>query len=145
MTPRGYALVKLIRKYVECNMFASFEVHTESTLHDFEVAISQFGTLLKVRALIAVLIITLSYFIEQEYEAYTVEDEPRKDWNFVKAHLQLHAILDIRQKGKLSSMTTKQSEKFHGPMRKNYLQRTNFKKVISQVRDYQTDSLNYKL
>lgn len=69
----------------------------------------------------------------QEYQKYTVEDEPQKDWNFPKAHMQLHAILDIRRKGTLSSMTTKQSEKFHGPMRKDYLQRTNFKKVISQV------------
>lgn len=69
----------------------------------------------------------------QEYKQYSLNDQKPKNWDFIKAHLQFHAILDIRRKGTLSSMTTKQSERVHGPLRKNYTRRTNFKNVMPQV------------
>lgn len=69
----------------------------------------------------------------QEYRRFTDQDEKPKDWNFVKVHLRLHGIPDIRAKGTLVSTTTKISEKFHGPMRKHYLRQTNFKNVVVQV------------
>ncbi|KIP02233.1 hypothetical protein PHLGIDRAFT_79417, partial [Phlebiopsis gigantea 11061_1 CR5-6] len=70
-TPRAYALLKLIRKFTECNMYSSLEVHTERTLVQYENAIRQFGHLL---------------------EQFTDSEGNSKNWDFVKAHLHVHAI-----------------------------------------------------
>ena len=40
--------MKLIRKYLECDMYTGFEVHTEKTLNKLDTFIAKFGQLLKV-------------------------------------------------------------------------------------------------
>lgn len=40
--------MKLIRKYLECDMYAGFEVHTEKTLDKLDILIAEFGYLIKV-------------------------------------------------------------------------------------------------
>lgn len=59
-------------------------------------------------------------------------DQP-KSWNFIKLHYLLHMYDDIENKGSLRGMSTKPNEKFHGPLRKIYLRRTNFKDTAKQV------------
>ncbi|GJF00192.1 hypothetical protein PsYK624_164720 [Phanerochaete sordida] len=112
---REYTLMRLIRNYTFCKTLGGLEVHTEATLKMLEDAILDFGTIL------------------EEYEQFAETDLKPKDWNVIKVHLQKHIPRDVRLKGTLVSMTTKQSEKFHGPMRKRYLNRTNFKKVMQQL------------
>ena len=44
-----------------------------------------------------------------------------------------HAVRDIRGKGATRHYNTKPNEKMHGPLKKIYLRRTNFKDVENQV------------
>ena len=44
----GYALLCAIRKYLECDMYMGYEVHTEQTLHELQSCMVQFGDLLQV-------------------------------------------------------------------------------------------------
>ena len=46
--PEAYALLKLIRAYIECNMYSAFAVHTERTLDDFSAAQRRLGYALEV-------------------------------------------------------------------------------------------------
>jgi hypothetical protein len=56
-----------------------------------------------------------------------------KSWNFPKIHLRKHLSRDIREKGVTRNYNTKPNEKMHGPIRKIYQHRTNFKDVADQV------------
>lgn len=56
-----------------------------------------------------------------------------KNWNFIKLHYLRHCWDDIESKGVLRGTSTKPNEKFHGPLRKIYLRRTNFKETPKQV------------
>ncbi|KAI0310246.1 hypothetical protein OF83DRAFT_1070829, partial [Amylostereum chailletii] len=58
---------------------------------------------------------------------------PRKNWNFPKVHLHQHAFDDIRAKGVTKNYNTKPNKKMHGPLKKAYLRRTNFKDVAPQI------------
>ncbi|EKM49340.1 uncharacterized protein PHACADRAFT_33518 [Phanerochaete carnosa HHB-10118-sp] len=115
--PREYTLLWLICNYTKCKTLAGLEVHTESTLQALEDVILSFGAILN---------------LKKEYDKYGENDAQSKDWNVIKIYIQKHIKRDVCLKYTLLSMTTKQSEKFHGPMRKNYLNRTNFKHVIEQ-------------
>jgi hypothetical protein len=44
----GYLLLKLLRCYIEIDTYASFQVHTESTIADGQEQVSRFYKLLKV-------------------------------------------------------------------------------------------------
>lgn len=66
---------------------------------------------------------------EEELE----DGEKSKNWNFPKAHLHRHAFPDIKGKGAQRNFNTKPNEKMHGPIKKSYLLRTNFKNVAQQV------------
>jgi hypothetical protein len=56
-----------------------------------------------------------------------------KNWNFPKSHTHQHAFADIRSKGATRNFVTKTNEKKHGPLKKAYLGRTNFKDFVDQV------------
>lgn len=60
-------------------------------------------------------------------------DEKAKNWNFPKLHALLHSFDDIVAKGATRNYNTKPNEKLHGPLKKLYLNRTNFKNVAPQV------------
>ena len=47
-SPAAYALLKLIRKYVELDQYLGFEVQTMATLDAWSLALSEFETLLHV-------------------------------------------------------------------------------------------------
>ena len=48
-------------------------------------------------------------------------------------HALVHSFNDIEAKGASRNYNTKPNEKLHGPIRKFYLNRTNFKNVAPQV------------
>ncbi|THG93164.1 hypothetical protein EW026_g7995 [Hermanssonia centrifuga] len=112
--PEGYALLKLIRKYVELDMYLGFEVHTDDTLNAFEARLLEYEELLL------------------EYQEYYENDPTAKCWDFPKAHTHKHVVRDIRSKGVTRNYNTKPNEKMHGPLKKIYLRRTNFKQVEKQ-------------
>jgi hypothetical protein len=56
-----------------------------------------------------------------------------KNWNFPKMHMHVHMCNDIRAKGVTRNYNTKPNEQMHGPLRRSYKLRTNFKNVAPQV------------
>ena len=48
-------------------------------------------------------------------------------------HLLNHIFDEIEAKGATWNFNTKPNEKLHGPLKKHYLRRTNFKNVAPQV------------
>jgi hypothetical protein len=61
------------------------------------------------------------------------QEERPKDWNFPKLHLLQHAFDDIEAKGVTRNYNTKPNEKMHGPLKKAYLLKTNFKDYAKQA------------
>lgn len=48
-------------------------------------------------------------------------------------HALVHSFDDIEAKGASRNYNTKPNEKMHGPLKKSYARRTNFRDVASQV------------
>ncbi|KAI0086723.1 hypothetical protein BDY19DRAFT_959866, partial [Irpex rosettiformis] len=115
-TQKGFALLRLIRKFVELNRFLSMEVQTTKTIAAFRRTLKAFHARL------------------QDYKHECQDDEQPKDWDAaIKVHSHTHAPRDIIMKGVLSNMDTKPNEQLNGPMRKAYQLRTNFKNVEGQL------------
>jgi hypothetical protein len=77
--------------------------------------------------------ICIQKYIELSTASSEARDHPVKKWNFPKMHALVHSFDDIEAKGASRNYNTKPNEKLHGPMRKFYLNRTNFKNVAPQV------------
>ncbi|KAL1741520.1 hypothetical protein HDZ31DRAFT_76116 [Schizophyllum fasciatum] len=115
----GYQLLRAHRYYVETAMFACMDVVTESRSDAGRQRLSKFHKQLK------------SY-------QQLVEDDPilgSKGWNFPKLHLHVHLFDNIWDKGVTRVQSTKPFEKIHGPIRKIYLEQTNFKNIPRQILD----------
>ncbi|KAF8812136.1 hypothetical protein BYT27DRAFT_7221243 [Phlegmacium glaucopus] len=110
-TDRGLLLLRLMRSYLELDMYTSLTVHTESTLAAGRAEILVFEELL------------------HEYEAVN----PDKNWNFPKAHTHNHVFDDIENKGATRGFNTKPNEKAHRPLKAFYKFHTNFKDVAPQI------------
>ncbi|KAG1834044.1 hypothetical protein DFJ58DRAFT_719382 [Suillus subalutaceus] len=119
LDPQAYLLLHCIRSYVEFNMYASLEVHTEDTIRDGQNTLSELTELMDV---------------------YTA-DLSEKSWNFPKMHLSAHVFDDIEAKGVTRNYNTKPNEKMHGPLKDAYQDRTNFKNFAEQILQYNHDSL----
>ncbi len=116
-------------------MYLGFEVHTDETLDAIDGKLLEYEELLLVCILlrkIKVLDANLSRGC-QEYQEYYEDDPTAKCWDFPKAHTHKHVVRDIRSKGVTRNYNTKPNEKMHGPLKKIYLRRTNFKQVEKQV------------
>ncbi|KAG1908652.1 uncharacterized protein F5891DRAFT_1124360 [Suillus fuscotomentosus] len=113
----GYLLLHCICYYIEFDIYASFEVHTEETIVAGRAALNKFSDLM---------------------EEYIPESQPEtsKNWNFPKKHMIMHIFDDILAKGVTHNYNTKPNEKMHGGLRKIYLRRTNFKDVAPQILRY---------
>jgi hypothetical protein len=57
-----------------------------------------------------------------------------KGWSFPKMHMIMHIFDDIEAKGATRNYNTKPNEQMHGPLKKSYQRRTNFKNFAEQVR-----------
>ncbi|KAE9393198.1 hypothetical protein BT96DRAFT_967228 [Gymnopus androsaceus JB14] len=100
----GYTLLKVTRKYLNMNMYSNLDIQTTDTMEVGHAAV----------------------------KAFFVSLSP-KSWNFIKLHYLQHMYDDIENKGSLHGMSTKPNEKFHGPIHKIYLRRTNFKDTAKQI------------
>ncbi|KAG1747038.1 uncharacterized protein EDB91DRAFT_1235854 [Suillus paluster] len=118
MDLEAYLLLRCIRSYVEFNMYASLEVHTEDTINNGREALSKLTGLMDDTA-----------------------EMSEKSWNFPKKHLSAHLFDDIEAKGVSRNYSTKPNKKMHGPLKDAYQDRTNFKNFDEQILRYNHDSL----
>ncbi|KIP01685.1 hypothetical protein PHLGIDRAFT_80257, partial [Phlebiopsis gigantea 11061_1 CR5-6] len=119
-SPAGYALMKVLRKYLECDTLMGFEVHTEDTLERLDNLIMELGDLIQKYHVLA--------------QALFVKPKDKvKSWNFPKVHTHAHATRDICLKGVLMHMSTRISEGLHGPVRNWVKERTNNQNIWDQV------------
>ncbi|KAJ3858689.1 hypothetical protein EV359DRAFT_51930 [Lentinula novae-zelandiae] len=112
----GYELLKLTRTYVNVIMYSALENQTDETIAAGRLAINKMFTAIKVK-----------------YSKTDSNLDEAKSWNFIKLHYHQHLFDDIGEKGNLRSTSTRPNEKLHGPIRKIYLRRTNFKDVANQI------------
>ncbi|KAG2336213.1 hypothetical protein BDR05DRAFT_1006072 [Suillus weaverae] len=113
----GYLLLCCICCYVDLDIYAALEVHTEDTIAAGRDALSQFSTL-------------MDLYIKKSHP------ETNKNWNFPKKHLLTHLFDDIIAKGVTRNYNMKPNEKMHGPLRAIYHWQTNFKDVAPQILRY---------
>lgn len=56
-----------------------------------------------------------------------------KSWNLPKKHIRKHLFGNIEDKGACRNSSTKPNERMHGPAKRSYLHRSNFKDFADQV------------
>ncbi|KZP29511.1 hypothetical protein FIBSPDRAFT_727366 [Athelia psychrophila] len=114
--PLGYLLLKCLRSYLVVDMYVALEVHTQTTIQAGRAAVLAFG-------------VDLTAYTN----AIADTDFDDKNWGaIIKLHLWVHIFDDIKDKGVSRNSNTKPNEKLHGPLKKHYLRRTNFKDVAPQ-------------
>ncbi|KAF8829783.1 hypothetical protein HHX47_DHR2000053 [Lentinula edodes] len=116
----GYQLLKLTRTYLNVIMYSALENQTDETIAAGRLAINKMFTAIKVVSM-------------PKYSKTDSNLDEAKSWNFIKLHYHQHLFDDIEEKGNLRSTSTRPNEKLHGPIRKIYLRRTNFKDVANQI------------
>ncbi|EIW85524.1 hypothetical protein CONPUDRAFT_49167, partial [Coniophora puteana RWD-64-598 SS2] len=120
--PNGHLLLRLVRAYVEFDMWLTLDVHTDVTL-----AAGQ-------KSLDALADLTMVYIRETAAES-------EKDWNFPKNHTRDHSFKDIIAKGVTRGFDAKPNERMHGIFRRIYHGTTNFKNIIPQILKVEHDLL----
>uniref|UniRef100_A0A8H7XUW4 Uncharacterized protein n=1 Tax=Psilocybe cubensis TaxID=181762 RepID=A0A8H7XUW4_PSICU len=110
---RGYCLLKLMRSFVELDMYSSLIIHSSTTLHGLQKELAKFCSIL------------------EEY----IQLHPDKNWNFPKIHSHVHMIQDIVAKGATRNSNTKPNEKAHGLLKLWYRFHTNFKDILKMNHD----------
>ncbi|KAL1660152.1 hypothetical protein GGF50DRAFT_63773, partial [Schizophyllum commune] len=110
-SPAGYKLLCVARWYQEIFGFLDLSVQTETTIANGRERLPR---------------------LAEADDAFIVKYGP-KNWNFPKIHLLSHAFDDIEDKGATMNFSTKPFEKLHGPIRRIYLNQTNFKEYETQI------------
>jgi hypothetical protein len=134
----GWALLRCLRSYAIVDLYLAFEAHTDQTLAAGRHELSKFAQLMQVQlplytAFEGNIDSDLQEYIKLSTDSSTGRGETPKNWNFPKMHALVHSFDDIEAKGASRNFNTKPNEKLHGPLKKAYLTRTNFKDVASQV------------
>ncbi|KAJ7592183.1 hypothetical protein C8J56DRAFT_780865, partial [Mycena floridula] len=111
----GYVLLQGLREYTNMTSYANFTVHTTETIQAGRNEVRKFGAIM------------------EKYASMTHSTDLAKSWNFPKMHLHVHLFDDIEDKGVMRTYSTWPNEKLHGPMRKIYHSKTNFKNVTEQI------------
>ncbi|KAF5338294.1 hypothetical protein D9758_015755 [Tetrapyrgos nigripes] len=115
----AFQLLRCLRAYLNINMYGSLDLQTESTISEGRKAVLTFSEMIS---------------IYEPMSARSENDEvAKKSWNFIKMHYHTHWFDDILGKGVSRVFGTKINEKMHGPLRKIYHERTNFKNVADQI------------
>ncbi|KAI9430290.1 hypothetical protein H4582DRAFT_1824479 [Lactarius indigo] len=117
-----WKLLLCLRSFSILDLLLSLEVHTEETILAGRSELERFGTLMKEYT-------ELCNKLEEDPQSKTTA----KNWNFPKMHALVHSFDDIEAKGTSRNYNMKPNEKMHGFLRKLYLNRTNFKRVASQI------------
>ncbi|KAH9953929.1 hypothetical protein BC827DRAFT_1280060 [Russula dissimulans] len=99
------------------DLYLAFESHMEHTLTAGKCELENFARQMKVSS--------------------TNRGEDVKSWNFPKMHALVHSFDDVKAKGASCNYNTKPNEKLHGPLKKLYSMRTNFKNVAEQILKYE--------
>ncbi|KAF7969796.1 hypothetical protein HWV62_25973 [Athelia sp. TMB] len=115
--PNGYLLLKCMRSYLVVDMYFALEVHTETTIQAGKEAVVSFGK-----------------DLQRYITAVAGTEYADKDWGgIIKLHYWTHVFDEILAKGVSRNFNTKPNEKLHGPLKKHYLRRTNFKDIAPQI------------
>ncbi|KAF5344694.1 hypothetical protein D9757_015065 [Collybiopsis confluens] len=109
----GYQLLQVLRSYLVVDMYSELHHQTAETIVAGRSSVRKMFDKIKI------------------YDSLGSEIE--KNWDFPKLHYYTHLFDDIEDKGILKGMSTMQNEKMHGPIRRIYLNRTNFKDIGDQI------------
>ncbi|EIW85767.1 hypothetical protein CONPUDRAFT_48530 [Coniophora puteana RWD-64-598 SS2] len=112
-SPEGYALLQVIRSYLELDCYIGLDVHMEDTLAAGEAELKRFSQLLD---------------LAKESQI----PDLKTDWDFPKAHYLKHAFEDIRNKGASRNYSTRPNEGVHTLLKAVY-GRTNGKEIAEQI------------
>ncbi|KAH6895078.1 hypothetical protein BKA70DRAFT_1570479 [Coprinopsis sp. MPI-PUGE-AT-0042] len=107
----GAQLLRLVRSYLELDMYASLRNHTETTLRQGREELKRW---------------------EKELKIYLDKYAGDKKWTFPKVHTHGHLFDEIERKGATRNTSTKPNERKHHSVKKNYGE-TNFKNVEYQL------------
>ncbi|KAK0504193.1 hypothetical protein EDD18DRAFT_1345071 [Armillaria luteobubalina] len=131
--PVGYILLRVLRVYMELDMYASFSLHTSSSLQAGRARLP----------ILAALIAEYEKASREEYEkikqaALAAGKKPPKNltfkvWDFPKVHTHKHLFDDIEAKGVTLNYNTKPNESMHGTFKESYQRCTNFKDYDKQI------------
>ncbi|PBK63200.1 hypothetical protein ARMSODRAFT_1024229 [Armillaria solidipes] len=131
--PIGYILLHALRVYMELDMYASFSLHTSSSLQAGRARLP----------ILAALIKEYEKASREEYEMIKQavldagKQPPKKlsfkTWDFPKVHSHKHLFDDIEAKGVTLNYNTKPNESMHGSFKESYQRHTNFKDFEKQV------------
>ncbi|KAI0271244.1 hypothetical protein BC834DRAFT_818216 [Gloeopeniophorella convolvens] len=115
--PEAWTLLRAIQSFSILDLYLSFEMHTDDTIDEGRQEIQTFDN-------------------PKDPENGSGKSSSVKNWNFPKFHALQHSFDDIVAKGVTRNYNTKPNEKMHGPLKKAYLMRTNFKDVGPQILKY---------
>ncbi|KAF7764020.1 hypothetical protein Agabi119p4_8557 [Agaricus bisporus var. burnettii] len=127
----GYQLLMCLRPYLNVRMYAEFELHTHITILNGRKELQKFG--IEMAKYIDIVNEEAGVLAAEDTEDEDVPNVQVKSWNFPKLHLRQHLFDDIINKGAARNFSTKPNERMHGPIRKSYLRRTNFKNFGDQI------------
>jgi len=131
-----YLLLKALRCYIEVDIYASLEVHTETTIASGREKLTCFFELMDVSpSLLHYIPLGLRHnvpLVQAYFRAEKTGDLDEKNWNFPKIHLQQHLFDDIVAKGATRNYSSKPNEGLNRPLKNKYT-RTNFRDVAEQV------------
>ncbi|KIK69151.1 hypothetical protein GYMLUDRAFT_152168 [Collybiopsis luxurians FD-317 M1] len=106
----GYQLLQILRWYLIVDMYSELHHQTDETIRAGRASVQRMFEGIK-----------------------SLDSDIEKNWNFIKLHYHMHLFDDIEDKGILKGMSTMPNEKLHGPIRKIYLNHTNFKDIDNQI------------
>jgi hypothetical protein len=131
----GQSLLRCLRSYSIVDLFLAFEVHTDQTLDAGRRELANFALCMKVRNIPFLEALSADGNDKEliRCSQNASSGEASKNWCFPKMHALVHSFDDIREKGASRNYNTKPNEKLHGPLKKSYLLRTNFRDVAPQV------------
>ncbi|KAK0475391.1 hypothetical protein IW261DRAFT_1422226 [Armillaria novae-zelandiae] len=115
--PNAYLLLKVIRSYIELDMYTSMDVHTEKSIDEGRQLLGVFEANLK------------AYSQATDHMVW----KNVTSWSIPKVHMQRHLFDDIIAKGATKNYNTKVNECMHGPLKEAYQTWTNFKNVADQI------------
>ncbi|EIW76794.1 hypothetical protein CONPUDRAFT_63473 [Coniophora puteana RWD-64-598 SS2] len=116
-SPEGYALLLVIRSYLELDCYIGLDVHTDDTIAAGEAELERFSKV-------------LDDYIELAKTSQI--PDIKIDWDFPKAHYLKHAFEDIRNKGASRNYSTRPNEGVHTLLKAAY-GRTNGKEIAEQI------------
>ncbi|KAF8263920.1 hypothetical protein EI94DRAFT_1806512 [Lactarius quietus] len=129
----GRQLLLCLRSFSFLDLLLSFKVHTEQTILAGQKEIKQFGSYIWEYAGLTLTSLDSDVLSDADDSDPDKDKDKDKNWNFPKLHALLHSFDDVLAKGASRNYNTKPNEKMHGPMKKYYLNRMNFKNVAPQI------------